>query len=71
MEQRRRNQQDRLDEVVAAGAVVFARHGYRRAQMADVARALVERYRSDLTATVVQERLRQDLAQSGPGNTPL
>jgi len=29
----------------------------------DVARALVERSRSDLTATVVQERLRQDLAK--------
>jgi len=29
----------------------------------DVARALVERSRSDLTATVVQERLRQDLAR--------
>jgi translin len=27
----------------------------------DVARALVERSRSDLTATVVQERLREDL----------
>jgi translin len=27
----------------------------------DVARSLVERSRSDLTATVVQERLRQDL----------
>jgi translin len=29
----------------------------------DVARSLVERSRSDLTATVVQERLRQDLAK--------
>jgi translin len=29
----------------------------------DVARSLVERSRSDLTATVVQERLRQDLAR--------
>jgi translin len=29
----------------------------------DVARALVERSRSDLTATVVQERLRQDLSR--------
>ena len=29
----------------------------------DVARALVERSRSDLTATVVQERLREDLAR--------
>jgi translin len=28
----------------------------------DVSRSLVERSRSDLTATVVQERLRQDLA---------
>ena len=30
----------------------------------DVARSLVERSRSDLTATVVQERLRRDLRQS-------
>ncbi len=30
----------------------------------DVARSLVERSRSDLTATVVQERLRQDLRRS-------
>ena len=29
----------------------------------DVARALVERSRSDLTATVVQERLREDLSR--------
>jgi translin len=29
----------------------------------DVARALVERSRSDLTATVIQERLREDLAR--------
>jgi len=29
---------DRLEQLVAAGAVVFARHGYRRTQMADVAR---------------------------------
>jgi AcrR family transcriptional regulator len=35
---RRRAQHERLEELVAAGAVVFARHGYRRAQMADVAR---------------------------------
>ena len=32
----------------------------------DVARALVERSRADLTATVVQERLRADLAQIVP-----
>jgi translin len=30
----------------------------------DVARALVERSRSDLTATVVQERLREDLRRT-------
>jgi translin len=30
----------------------------------DVARSLVERSRSDLTATVVQERLREDLRRS-------
>jgi translin len=29
----------------------------------DVARSLVERSRSDLTATVVQERLRRDLGE--------
>lgn len=34
-------------------------HGLRRTT--DVSRSLVERSRSDLTATVVQERLRQDL----------
>jgi translin len=34
----------------------------------DVARSLVERSRADLTATVVQERLRKELAErpSGP-----
>jgi AcrR family transcriptional regulator len=32
------DQHARLDRLVAAGAVVFARHGYRRTQMADVAR---------------------------------
>ncbi len=30
----------------------------------DVSRALVERSRADLTATVVQERLRQDLSRT-------
>jgi translin len=30
----------------------------------DVARALIERSRSDLTTTVIQERLRHDLAGS-------
>ncbi len=30
----------------------------------DVARALIERSRSDLTTTVIQERLRRDLAGS-------
>lgn len=29
---------DRLERLIAAGAVVFARHGYRRTQMTDVAR---------------------------------
>jgi translin len=33
----------------------------------DVARALTERSRSDLTATVVQERLREDLGKISPG----
>lgn len=33
----------------------------------DVARALVERSRSDLTTTVVQERLRRDLRGAAPG----
>ena len=32
----------------------------------DVSRALVERSRSDLTATVVQERLREDLGNGLP-----
>jgi translin len=35
----------------------------------DVARALIERSRSDLTATIVQERLRRDLAER-LGDTP-
>jgi AcrR family transcriptional regulator len=35
---RRRQPRDRVEELVAAGATVFARHGYRRTQMADVAR---------------------------------
>lgn len=39
-------------------------NGLRR--VTDVARSLVERSRSDLTATVVQERLRQDLRTDGP-----
>ncbi len=34
-------------------------HGLRRTT--DVSRSLVERSRADLTATVIQERLRQDL----------
>jgi AcrR family transcriptional regulator len=33
-----RDQHDRVEQLVAAAAVVFARHGYRRTQMADVAR---------------------------------
>jgi AcrR family transcriptional regulator len=32
--------QDRLEDLVRAGAVVFARRGYRRTQMADVAREM-------------------------------
>ena len=32
--------QDRLEDLVAAGAIVFARRGYRRTQMADVAREM-------------------------------
>jgi translin len=39
--------------------------GLRRAT--DVARSLVERSRSDLTATVVQERLREDLRRGTTG----
>jgi translin len=34
----------------------------------DVARSLVERSRADLTATVVQERLRKELAERPPGS---
>src|SRR6266511_285530 len=37
---RRPDPQDRLDDVVRAGATVFARRGYRRTQMADVAREM-------------------------------
>jgi AcrR family transcriptional regulator len=37
---RRVQPQDRLEELVEAGAVVFARRGYRRTQMADVAREM-------------------------------
>src|SRR5215207_938275 len=37
---RRPRPADRLEDVVLAGAEVFARRGYRRAQMADVARAM-------------------------------
>jgi AcrR family transcriptional regulator len=37
---RRRQPEDRLEDVVRAGAAVFARRGYRRTQMADVAREM-------------------------------
>ncbi len=37
---RRPDPQDRLEDVVRAGATVFARRGYRRTQMADVAREM-------------------------------
>lgn len=37
---RRPQPEDRLEDVVRAGAVVFARRGYRRTQMADVAREM-------------------------------
>ena len=41
-------------------------HGLRRTT--DVARALIERSRADLTTTVVQERLRAELAQRMPAD---
>ena len=54
---------DAMDEIVDTLAQVDypdgMTNGLRR--VTDVSRALVERSRSDLTATVVQERLRQDL----------
>lgn len=54
---------DDMDEIVDTLAQVDypdgMTNGLRR--VTDVSRALVERSRSDLTATVVQERLRQDL----------
>jgi AcrR family transcriptional regulator len=37
---RRPQPEDRLEDVVRAGSVVFARRGYRRTQMADVAREM-------------------------------
>ena len=37
---RRPRPEDRLEDVVRAGAAVFARRGYRRTQMADVARQM-------------------------------
>src|SRR5215207_6548304 len=37
---RRARPEDRLEDVVRAGAAVFARRGYRRTQMADVAREM-------------------------------
>src|SRR6266545_6683169 len=37
---RRPRPEDRLEDVVRAGATVFARRGYRRTQMADVAREM-------------------------------
>jgi translin len=40
-------------------------HGLRRTT--DVARALIERSRADLTSTIVQERLRRELEGSGSG----
>src|SRR5215208_4268688 len=39
-ERKRPRPEDRLEDVVLAGAEVFARRGYRRTQMADVARTM-------------------------------
>ena len=50
---------DRLAEVDYPDGMT---HGLRRTT--DVSRSLVERSRADLTATVVQERLRRDLSQT-------
>ena len=56
-----------MDEIVDLLASVDYPDGMTSAlrRTTDVSRSLVERSRSDLTATVVQERLRQDLRQSG------
>ena len=57
---------EHMDEIVDLLASVDYPDGMTNSlrRTTDVSRSLVERSRSDLTATVVQERLRQDLRQS-------
>ena len=61
---------DHMDEIVDNLATVDYPDGMTSGlrRTTDVSRSLVERSRSDLTATIVQERLRTDLRQPPPTN---
>jgi len=63
---------EEMDEVVDLLATIDypdgMTNGLRRTT--DIARSLVERSRSDLTVTMVQERLRNELRASGEANPP-
>lgn len=59
---------DAMDEIVDVLATIDYPDGMTGGlrRTTDVARSLVERSRSDLTVTMVQERLRRELRSSGP-----